>query len=160
MNVLVLCTGNSARSILAEALWANLSQGKVAAYSAGSKPSGAPSPHALEALQRHDLPIEGLRSKSWLEFEAEDEPQMDVVITVCDSAASEACPIWPGAPVRAHWGLPDPAAVPEGPDAEAAFEETFQALKARIQFCLDAGIGDASTDQRLAILKNAHEAEQ
>ena len=85
---------------------------------------------------------------------------MDVVITVCDSAASEPCPIWPGAPVRAHWGLPDPAAVPEGPEAEAAFEATFQALKARIQNCLEAGIVDASTDQRLAILKTAHEAEQ
>lgn len=160
MNVLVLCTGNSARSILAEALWANLSQGKVAAYSAGSKPSGAPNPHALEALKRHGLPTGGLRSKSWLEFEAEDAPQMDVVITVCDSAASEPCPIWPGAPVRAHWGLPDPAAVTESPETEAAFEATFKALKARIQFCLDAGIADANTDQRLAILKNAHEAEQ
>lgn len=160
MNVLVLCTGNSARSILAEALWANLSQDKVAAYSAGSKPSGAPNPHALDVLRRHDLPVTDLRSKSWLEFEAEDAPQMDVVITVCDSAASEPCPIWPGAPVRAHWGLPDPAAVTESPEAEAAFEATFQALKARIRFCLEAGIADANTDQRLAILKNAHEAEQ
>ena len=160
MNLLVLCTGNSARSILAEALWSSLSQGSVAAYSAGSKPSDAPNPYALGTLARHGLPVEGLRSKSWLEFEAQDAPQMDVVITVCDSAASEPCPIWPGAPVRVHWGLPDPASLPPGPEAEAAFEATYQALKARIQSCLDAGILDAPDDRRLAILKAAHETAQ
>ncbi|WP_440958573.1 arsenate reductase ArsC [Oceanicaulis sp. LC35] len=160
MNLLVLCTGNSARSILAEALWSSLSEGKVAAYSAGSKPSGRPNPYALSTLQRHGLTVDDLRSKSWDEFEAPDAPQMDVVITVCDSAASEPCPIWPGAPVRVHWGLPDPAALPDGPEAEAGFETTYQALRTRIQSCLDAGILDANSEQRLAILKAAHEAGQ
>ena len=158
MKLLVLCTGNSERSILAEALWSTLSKGSVTAYSAGSKPSGTPNPYALETLARHGLPIEGLRSKSWSEFEGDAAPQMDVVITVCDSAASEPCPIWPGAPVRVHWGLPDPASLPAGPEAEAAFEATFQALKSRIQACLDAGIVPASDEQRLEILKAAHEA--
>ena len=160
MKLLVLCTGNSARSILAEALWSHLSEGKVAAYSAGSKPSGTPNARAVKTLTRHGLPTQGLRSKSWLEFEGEDAPQMDVVITVCDSAASEPCPIWPGAPVRVHWGLPDPAAAPDGPDADAAFEATYQALRTRIQSCLEAGILEASDEQRLAILKAAHEAPQ
>ena len=160
MNLLVLCTGNSARSILAEALWSSLGEGSVAAYSAGSKPSGSPNAYALETLTRHGLPVTGLRSKSWLEFEGEDAPQMDVVITVCDAAASEPCPIWPGAPVRVHWGLPDPASVTPGPEAEAAFEATFQALRARIRACLDAGILDAPDAKRLAILKAAHETAQ
>lgn len=157
MNLLVLCTGNSARSILAEALWTALSQSQLTAYSAGSKPSGRPNPYALSTLRKHGLAVEGLRSKSWSEFEDEDAPRMDVVITVCDSAASEACPVWPGAPVRAHWGLPDPAAVAEGPEAEAAFETTFQALKSRIQACLDAGLIEAEPKDRLAILRAAHE---
>lgn len=160
MNLLVLCTGNSARSILAEALWSSLSQGEVAAYSAGSKPAGEPNPYAVSTLKHHGLPVQNLRSKSWLEFEADDAPQIDVVITVCDSAASEPCPIWPGAPVRVHWGLPDPAGLPSGPEAEAAFEATYQALKTRVQYCLDAGILNAPADQRLAILKSAHESDQ
>ena len=157
MNLLVLCTGNSARSILAEALWTSLGQGQLIAYSAGSKPTGSPNPYALSTLRRHGLKAEGLRSKSWSEFEGEGAPEIDVVITVCDSAASEACPIWPGAPVRAHWGLPDPATAPDGPQAEAAFEATFQALKSRIQACLEAGLMTAAPKDRLAILRAAHE---
>lgn len=160
MNLLVLCTGNSARSILAEALWAALGKGQIAAYSAGSKPAGQINPLALRTLMRHGHDIEGLRSKSWLEFEGDGAPQMDVVITVCDSAASEPCPVWPGAPVRVHWGLRDPAALPDGPEAEAAFEATYQALKARIQSCLDAGLLNAPVAERIAILKAAHESEQ
>ncbi|WP_022700680.1 arsenate reductase ArsC [Oceanicaulis alexandrii] len=157
MNLLVLCTGNSARSILAEALWESLSGEQLTAYSAGSKPTGSPNAYALSTLRRHGLKAEGLRSKSWSEFEGEDAPEIDVVITVCDSAASEACPIWPGAPVRAHWGLPDPATAPDGPQAEAAFEATFQALKSRIQACLAAGLMTADPKDRLAILCAAHE---
>ena len=160
MNLLVLCTGNSARSILAEALWTALGEGQVRAFSAGSKPSGAPNPLALKTLSRHGHDIQGLRSKSWLEFEGDDAPQMDVVITVCDSAASEPCPVWPGAPVRVHWGLPDPADLPEGPEAEAAFEATYQALGARIRASLGRGLLEASPADRAIILKAAHEGEQ
>ncbi|WP_421860866.1 arsenate reductase ArsC [Oceanicaulis sp.] len=157
MKLLVLCTGNSARSIMAEALWRRLGQGQLKAYSAGSKPTGAPNPYALATLKRHGLSPDGLRSKSWDEFEGVDAPEIDVVITVCDSAASEPCPIWPGAPVRAHWGLPDPAATPDGPQAEAAFEAIFQALKTRIETCLKAGIVEADPKARLAILHAAHD---
>jgi arsenate reductase len=157
MNLLVLCTGNSARSILAEVLWTHLGQGKLTAFSAGSKPAGVPNPYAISTLRNHGLSVKGLRSKSWSEFEGEDAPQIDVVITVCNSAASETCPIWPGAPVRAHWGLPDPAAIPDGPQAEAAFEATFQALKSRIQACLKAGLIEAGPKDRLAILRAAHD---
>lgn len=132
MNVLILCTGNSARSILGEALFNDLGHGKIHGFSAGSTPTGQPNPLALKTLEHHGHSISGLRSKSWDEFEPADAPQMDVVITVCDSAASEVCPIWPGAPVKAHWGLPDPAALAAGPEAEAAFEQTYQALKTRI----------------------------
>ena len=157
MNLLILCTGNSARSILGEVLWTHLGQGELTAFSAGSKPTRSPNPYALSTLLNHGLDVEGLRSKSWSEFEGEDAPRIDVVITVCDSAATESCPVWPGAPVRAHWGLPDPAAVPDGPGAEAAFEATFQALKSRVQACLDAGLVEARPEDRLAILNAAHE---
>jgi len=156
MNVLILCTGNSARSILGEALFTTLGYGRIKGFSAGSQPTGMPNPLAIATLQRHGHDTSNCRSKSWDEFNAEDAPALDVVITVCDSAASEACPIWPGAPVRAHWGLPDPAALPPGPEAEAAFENTYQALKARITHFLDA-IGDDHDPERLSTaLKLAH----
>jgi protein-tyrosine-phosphatase len=132
-NVLILCTGNSARSILAESILNQLGAGRFKAYSAGSFPSGKVNLHALALLQRLGIPTEGLRSKSWDEFAAPDAPHMDFVFTVCDNAAAEVCPVWPGQPVNAHWGLPDPAAV-EGTDVEKAnaFRETYRMLERRI----------------------------
>lgn len=116
-NVLFLCTGNSARSILAEATLNRLGSGRFHAYSAGSQPKGAVHPGAIRLLQRQGYDVEGFRSKSWDEFAAADAPQFDFIFTVCDNAANETCPIWPGHPMTAHWGIPDPAAV-EGSDAE------------------------------------------
>jgi len=134
MNVLFLCTGNSARSILAEALTNSLavSKGKFRAYSAGSHPKGAPHPIALELLEQNRIPTNGLRSKSWDEFARPDAPVMDFVITVCDQAAGEQCPYWPGQPVTAHWGMPDPAAV-RGTEARRAFSDTASMLRRRIE---------------------------
>lgn len=133
-NVLFLCTGNSARSILAEAAINQIGAGRFRAYSAGSRPTGAPNPFALALLVRKDIDTGFARSKSWSEFEGPDAPKMDFVFTVCDSAAAEECPYWPGQPISAHWGLPDPAAV-SGSDAEKAqaFAETWAALRRRIE---------------------------
>ncbi|MBN8886308.1 MAG: arsenate reductase ArsC [Rudaea sp.] len=132
-NVLFLCTGNSARSILAESILAKDGAGRFRAYSAGSMPKGEVNPLALETLERFGYPIEGLRSKSWDEFEAAGAPQMDFVFTVCDNAAGEVCPIWPGHPLKAHWGIEDPAAV-EGTSVQklTAFATAFRYLKNRI----------------------------
>jgi protein-tyrosine-phosphatase len=133
-NVLFLCTGNSARSIFAEALINRSGRGKFRGLSAGSHPKGAVHPIALELLERMSLPTEGLRSKSWDEFAAPGAASLDFVFTVCDNAAGEVCPYWPGQPMTAHWGVPDPAAV-EGSDAEkwAAFRNVFHALDNRIK---------------------------
>jgi arsenate reductase len=133
-NVLFLCTGNSARSILAEAIMNDLGAGRFHAYSAGSMPKGEPHPMALDLIRKTGLPVEGLRSKSWDEFAAADAPKMDFVFTVCDNAANEVCPIWPGQPMTAHWGLPDPAAV-EGDEVaqRLAFAETYRLLSNRIR---------------------------
>ena len=132
-HVLFLCTGNSARSILAEAILNRLGEGRFRAHSAGSFPKGAVHPLALDLLQRENHPTAALRSKSWDEFAAPGAPPLDFVFTVCDQAAGEACPVWPGQPVTAHWGLPDPAAV-EGTPAEQrlAFAETYRRLERRI----------------------------
>ncbi len=135
-SILFLCTGNSARSILGEVLANTLptAKGRFHGYSAGSHPKGEVNPGTLELLQELGLPTEGLRSKSWDEFASPGAPAMDFVITVCDSAAGETCPYWPGQPTTAHWGLPDPAAV-EGPaDARRrAFRDTAAALRKRIE---------------------------
>lgn len=133
-NVLFLCTGNSARSILAEGLLNAEGKGRFHAYSAGSFPKGAVNPFALKALQRAGIPAEGYRSKSWDEFAKPDAPVMDFVFTVCDDAAGEVCPVWPGHPVTAHWGVPDPAAV-GGSDVDRmrAFRETLRILSNRIR---------------------------
>lgn len=133
INVLVLCTGNSARSILGEAIINRLGEGRFHGFSAGSFPKGEVHPGALRLLKRHGYPTDGLRSKSWDEFARPDAPALDLTITVCDNAAGETCPVWPGRPAMAHWGLPDPAGV-TGDDAtvDRAFEATHDALKRRI----------------------------
>ena len=132
-NVLFLCTGNSARSILAEAILNHRGRGRFTAYSAGSHPGGKVNPHALRQLELSHLPTNGLRSKSWDEFAEPGAPKMNFVFTVCDNAAKEVCPIWPGQPLTAHWGVADPAAV-EGSMAhvERAFREAFVTLDRRI----------------------------
>lgn len=134
-NVLILCTHNSARSVLAECMlnhWARTSGRDVRAYSAGSTPSGRINPHALDVLQRAGVDTSGCRSKSWDEFAAPDAPPMRIVVTVCDSAAAETCPWWPGSPVQVHWGYPDPSDAPEAERA-AAFERMRQSISDRMQ---------------------------
>ena len=132
-NVLFLCTGNSARSILGEALLNQLGQGRFKAYSAGSHPKGSVHPKALEILRDEGLPIDGLRSKPWDEFAGPGAPVMDFVFTVCDNAANETCPVWPGQPMTAHWGIEDPAAVVGTPVVErAAFVTAFRYMRNRI----------------------------
>ncbi len=139
-NVLVLCTGNSARSILGEVLFNALGKGKIRACSAGSKPAGKVNPGALEWLQANGYATEGLRSKSWDEFAAPGAPKFDFVFTVCDNAAGEVCPVWYGAPVTAHWGIPDPAHV-EGDEARrVAFKHAAEQLARRIQLFLSLPI--------------------
>jgi len=136
-NVLFLCTGNSARSILAEALLNHWGKGKFRAYSAGSFPKGEVHPLAIETLRWMNLPAEGLRSKSWDEFAPSSAPHMDYILTVCDQAAGEVCPIWPGHPITAHWGLPDPAAATGSHEERmAVFQDAFRILQLRVQFFL------------------------
>jgi protein-tyrosine-phosphatase len=137
LNVLFLCTGNSARSILAEAMLNAMGQGRFRAYSAGSRPAGQVNPFALELLHKNRLPVEGLRSKSWDEFAQPGAPELDFVFTVCDNAAGEVCPVWPGQPISAHWGVEDPAAV-EGDDEtkRRAFFRAYNRLHNRIQLFL------------------------
>jgi arsenate reductase (thioredoxin) len=132
-NVLFLCTGNSARSILAEVLLNTWGKGRFHAYSAGSHPGGQVNPFAIELLEKNHLPVDGLRSKSWDEFAQAGAPELDFVFTVCDNAAGEVCPVWPGQPMTAHWGVPDPAAV-EGSDDDKrkAFFLAFNQLQNRI----------------------------
>jgi arsenate reductase len=153
-NVLFLCTGNSARSILAEALLNN-GAGKFVAYSAGSMPKGAVHPQALALLQRLGFATEGLRSKGWDEFAAAGAPDLDFVFTVCDNAANEVCPVWPGQPMTAHWGVPDPAAaVGSEADLARAFRDTFLMLQRRIE--LFANLPVRSLD-RMSLKKHLDE---
>ena len=157
-SVLFLCTGNSARSIIAEALLRHHGQGRFNAYSAGSRPKGRVHPYALDLLRNLRLPTEDLRSKSWDEFATPDAPKMDFVFTVCDDAANETCPVWPGQPMSAHWGVPDPAAV-EGPEAvkRAAFADTCRMMTNRISVFTSLPL--ASLD-RLSLQKRLHEIGQ
>lgn len=154
-NVLFVCTGNSARSILAEGLMNSIADRRFKAYSAGSQPTGVVNPLALQTLASLHLPAEGFRSKSWGEFAAPGSPIMDFVFTVCDSAAGEVCPVWPGQPMTAHWGVPDPAAVQGSDEAKLqAFRDVAITLKRRIELLLALPIPKL---ERLAI---QHEIQQ
>lgn len=136
-NVLFLCTGNSARSIMAEAILNHRGNGRFTAYSAGSHPSGKPRPEALRQIESAGMPVAGLHSKSWDEFSAPGAPKLNFIFTVCDNAANEQCPYWPGQPVTAHWGIADPAAVTGTPEEIArAFREAFAILDRRIGLLL------------------------
>lgn len=132
-NVLILCTGNSARSILTEAYFNHAASDRWSAYSAGSKPTGVVNPVALETLAKHGISLKDPRSKSWDEFEGTDAPKMDLVITVCDNAANEACPVWPGAPKVYHWPFPDPATTRlDDPKVYDDFEDVFKMIRAKV----------------------------
>jgi arsenate reductase len=151
-HILVLCTGNSARSIMAETLFNTLGAGRVRAYSAGSHPTGRVNPLAIEQVRALGYPVETLRSKSWDEFAVPGAPALDFVITVCDRAAGEVCPLWPGRPITAHWGFPDPAAVTGSDDEKrAAFAQTFRHIRNRVQLFLALPL---DTLDRMAIEKN------
>ena len=152
-NVLILCTGNSARSIMAEACLGFAGKGRYRSFSAGSTPAGRVNPFAIEILQAEGIPLpDDLRSKSWDEFAGPDAPQMDIVITVCDNAAreiNEVCPVWPGAPVSLHWPFPDPAAVSGSDEAKrAAFREVFQQIKAAVDDFVQGRSGADIADER------------
>jgi arsenate reductase len=153
-NMLVLCTGNSARSIMAEAIANQRGGNLLRAYSAGSQPKGQVHPQALALLRKLDMPTDGLRSKSWDEFTLPSAPQLDFIVTVCDNAANEVCPVWPGKPLTAHWGVPDPAAA-SGTEADVAlaFADAFRALERRILLFLSlpmASLDSLTLAQRMA----------
>ena len=157
-NVLFLCTGNSARSILAEVVTNHLGKGRFRAYSAGSHPNGKVNPWALETLKSSGLPTSALRSKSWDEFTRADAPKLDFIITLCDNAAHEVCPVWPGKPATAHWGIPDPAAA-EGSDEEkrAAFRSAMATLRRRIELFMALPLDKLD---RLSIQQNLEQIAQ
>ena len=154
-SVLILCTANSARSILAEAILNRLGAGRFKAYSAGSHPRGTPNPHAIALLTELEYPTAALRSKSWDEFSGPDAPPIDLVITVCDAAAGEACPLWRGTPLKAHWGIPDPAGAPGGETAErAAFRVAHDRLTARMQALVALPVEAMATDDLSGALQD------
>lgn len=160
-NVLVLCTGNSARSILGEALFNHLGGGRFKAYSAGSQPSGKVNPVALETLEKHGVPLPEARSKSWDEFAAPGAPEIDFIFTVCASAAGEACPIWLGHPTTAHWGIADPAHVEPMEARREAFEVAYRLLKQRIEAFVALPIETMTTAEVAQAAKRIHvESEQ
>ena len=161
IKVLVLCTGNSARSILGEALFNHLGQGRVRAYSAGSRPSGLVNPLALETLAKHSVPLPAeVRSKSWDEFSAPGAPHFDYLFTVCASAAGETCPVWLGHPVTAHWGIADPAHVEPIAARRAAFEQAFIALEKRIRAFLALDLAALSAQEVATAAQLIHVAAQ
>lgn len=159
IKVLVLCTGNSARSILGEMLFNHLGAGRLQAWSAGSKPAGQVNPVALETLQRHGIPCEGARSKSWDELAAPDAPQFDFIFTVCGNAARESCPVWPGHPATAHWGVDDPAHVEPLAARREAFETAYQELRRRIEAFLALPLETMTRDEAVAAARRIHAAD-
>lgn len=159
LNILVLCTGNSARSILGEMLFNHLGAGRIKAWSAGSRPAGQVNPVALETLGRHGVPCEGARSKSWDEFSLPNGPRMDIVFTVCGNAANETCPFWGGAPMTIHWGIPDPAHVEPLAARRDAFEQTFQLLSQRIAAFLALPLETMNGDEIKAAANRIHDRE-
>jgi arsenate reductase len=158
-NILVLCTGNSARSILGEMLFNHLGRGRVRAFSAGSQPAGQVNPVALETLARHGIPAAGARSKSWDEFAAPGAPAIDFIFTVCGNAAQEACPLWPGHPTTAHWGIPDPAHVEPLAARREAFEEAYAALEKRVRAFLALPLESLRADEIAAAARRIHEGD-
>ena len=159
INVLVLCTGNSARSILGEALFNHLGRGRVRAFSAGSKPAGQVNPVALETLAKHGVPLPpDARSKSWDEFAVPGAPKLDYIFTVCASAAGETCPIWPGHPTTAHWGIADPAHVEPIEARRDAFKVAYQALEKRIKAFLALDLESMSAKDVATAARLIHEA--
>lgn len=154
-NVLFLCTGNSARSVMSEGILNHLGKGRFKAYSAGSHPSGKVRPEALKQLERVGISTEGLRSKSWDEFAGPDAPHMDFIFTVCGNAAKEVCPVWPGHPATAHWGVDDPAAVEGTPeDIARAFSDAFMVLESRIRLLLALPLEEL---ERMELEQKLHE---
>ncbi|MDP1651603.1 MAG: arsenate reductase ArsC [Rhodocyclaceae bacterium] len=163
-NALVLCTGNSARSILGEALFNHMGKGRVRAFSAGSKPTGRVNPVALETLARHGIAVADARSKSWDEFNADAVPgglTFDFIFTVCDNAAGEACPVWPGDPATAHWGIPDPAHVEPIEARRAAFETAYRQLERRVRAFLALPLESMTSEEAKEAAQKIHqESEQ
>jgi arsenate reductase len=155
-NILVLCTGNSARSILGEMLFNHLGAGRVRAYSAGSQPAGQVNPVALETLRRHGIPCEGARSKSWDEFAVSPAPTFDFIFTVCGNAAREACPVWPGHPATAHWGIDDPAHVEPIEARREAFETAYRELRRRVEAFLALPLETLSQAEAIAAARKIH----
>lgn len=157
MHILVLCTGNSCRSILAEVLFNELGRGRVTAYSAGSNPAGEVNPGAIAKLQLEGHPTSGLESKSWDRFSGSNAPVIDIVITVCDSAAGESCPVWNGAPVTVHWGIGDPADA-SAEDMGAAFDLAYKQLRSRIEQVLELPLESLDIRYRKDSLQRIHDA--
>jgi len=157
MRILVLCTGNSCRSILAEVLFNELGQGRVTAYSAGSSPAGAVNPGAIAKLQQEGHSTSGLQSKSWDQFTGPDAPAIDIVITVCDNAAGESCPVWNGVPVTVHWGIPDPADA-SAAQSDAAFDLAYTQLRGRIEQVLELPLESLDIRYRKDALQRIHDA--
>ena len=170
-KVLVLCTGNSARSILGEMLFKHLGRGRIEAYSAGSKPGGVVNPVALETLAKHGVPCDGARSKSWDEFAVPDSvcrgfrfagrqaPTLDFIFTVCGNAAQETCPVWPGHPATAHWAIPDPAHVEPMAARRAAFEQAYQSLRQRIEAFLALPLESMTPQEAALAARRIHTGE-
>lgn len=156
-NVLVLCTGNSARSILGEMLFNHLGAERVRAFSAGSKPAGTVNPVALETLAKHDVPVSEARSKSWDEFAAPGAPRIDFIFTVCSNAANEPCPIWPGHPATAHWGIADPAHVEPLEARRGAFEAAYQQIEHRVRAFLALPLEAMNADDIKHAARKIHE---